>query len=651
VQYAHQHLVVHRDLKPSNMLVTADGQLKLLDFGIAKLLDPLRSSGDGDVASTTGRAMTPEYAAPEQVRGLGVSTATDVYSLGVLLYVLLTGQRPYDLRDQTHAEMERTICEVEPPKPSAIVVRDDDRRADRARARGTSPDRLGRALRGDLDVIVMQALRKEPARRYASPAALRDDLVRFRDGLPIHARADSSRYRLGKFVRRRAVPLAIAATGVVALTAAALRERALRSRAEEETRKAEQTTDFMFSLFEASENGQTLSDTISARQLLSRGIAQARTANAQPALRAQMLDVLGRLELDIGNYVDARPLLTEALEPRKQLYGEDHLDVATSLGHLADAVGSTGDEKSAVEMRREELAIRRRINGNDDVKTTDALFALAMELHAAGNGREAGPLTAEWKSRVSKAPPEITRTRLQQLSSLTEAVLFAGQPQVAESLGRAQLTLARQLYGEHNDQIAVAMGNIGVALDRQGRFAEAEPILHQVADAMVAAYPAGNPRVAAALKVWAVELGHLSRYAEAEAPFRKALEIARRSVGDGSAEVVGIEQELSVVLATQGQYDEALSLSRHALGVALKQFGASSIMGVHAQVFVADALRGQGRFSEAEPMLLAAEARFRTGKSEIVKGYWRGAVGALSRLYDAEGQQEKAAHYRALISP
>jgi tetratricopeptide (TPR) repeat protein len=237
------------------------------------------------------------------------------------------------------------------------------------------------------------------------------------------------------------------------------------------------------------------------------------------------------------------------------------------------------------------------------------------------------------------------------LSSLTEAVLFAGQAQVAESLGRAQLTLARQLYGEHNDQIAAAMGNIGVALDRQGRFSEAEPLLHQAADAMVAAYPAGNPRVAAALKVWAVELGHLSRYAEAEAPFRKALEIARRSVGDSSSEVLGVEQELSFVLATQGQYDEALSLSRHALGVALKQFGATSIMGVHAQVYVADALRGKGRFAEAEPILLAAEARFRTGKSEIVKGYWRGTAGALARLYDAEGQPEKAAHYRALISP
>src|SRR5262249_9770687 len=156
-----------------------------------------------------------------------------------------------------------------------------------------------RALRGDLDVIVMKALRKEPERRYTSPAELRDDLQRFREGLPIRARAENTGYRLGKFVRRRAVPLALAALVLVLLVAGALRERFLRTRAQAEARKAEQTTDFMFSLFEASENGRTLSDTVSAPDLLRRGVAQARAAHTPPELRAQMLDVLGRLEADL----------------------------------------------------------------------------------------------------------------------------------------------------------------------------------------------------------------------------------------------------------------------------------------------------------------------------------------------------------------
>jgi serine/threonine-protein kinase len=213
VQYAHEHLVIHRDLKPSNILVRGDGQLKLLDFGIAKLLDPLRAADAGETR-TGVLALTPEYAAPEQIRGELVSAATDTYALGVLLYLLLTGRRPYDVRGLTPAELERIICEVDPPRPSSTVG-DADATA-RAIARSTTPDRLRRQLRGDLDLIVMRALHKDRARRYSSAAALRDDLRRFRAGLPVLARADSAGYRLRKFVRRNRAGVAVAA-GVAAV--------------------------------------------------------------------------------------------------------------------------------------------------------------------------------------------------------------------------------------------------------------------------------------------------------------------------------------------------------------------------------------------------------------------------------------------------
>ncbi len=212
VAYAHRNLIVHRDLKPSNIIVTADGIPRLLDFGIAKLLNPELSA---ETPTVTGLALTPEYASPEQARGDVVTTASDVYSLGVLLYELLTGHRPYRLKTRLPMEVLKAVCEQEPERPSTIVRQAEDTTdGSRAvvitpegvsRARDLTPDRLGRRLRGDLDNIVLMALRKEPLRRYASAEALSEDLRRYLEGLPVKARKGTSAYRAGKYVKRHAV--------------------------------------------------------------------------------------------------------------------------------------------------------------------------------------------------------------------------------------------------------------------------------------------------------------------------------------------------------------------------------------------------------------------------------------------------------------
>ncbi len=221
VRYAHEHLVIHRDLKPSNILVRDDGQLKLLDFGIAKLLDPLRA--DAALETRTGLlALTPEYAAPEQIRGNAVSTATDTYALGVLLYQLLTGRRPYEVRGLSPGELERIVCDVDPPRPSATLGLPGNVQADEAvaQARGTTAEKLRRLLRGDLDVIVMKALHKDPARRYTSAAGLWADVERWRRGLPVQARPDSAAYRFQKFVRRNRTAVGASLVTLVALVSA-----------------------------------------------------------------------------------------------------------------------------------------------------------------------------------------------------------------------------------------------------------------------------------------------------------------------------------------------------------------------------------------------------------------------------------------------
>lgn len=401
VQYAHQHLVVHRDLKPSNILVTEEGTVKLLDFGIAKLIDPDLTGDSGERTGTLFRLLTPDYASPEQVRGGPISTASDVYALGVVLYELLTGEKPYRVTESSPVEMLWIICEREPAKPSAVL----------------KPP-ASKALAGDLDTIILTALRKEPSRRYASVGAFAQDIRRHLGGLPVEARTDSFGYRAGKFVRRHRAGVAAAALVVAALAGGlvmtlreARRARAAEARAERRFNDVRTLAhSFLFEFHDAIRDlpGSTAARALVVRRALEYLDSLARESAGNPELRRELAEAyqkvgdvegnpyhpnLGDLKGALASYDKAIALLEPVVASAKVTDAEQStLANAYLVGGGIRVVA--GDPKTAVAMAEKGLALRRRLaerNPGDARRATDLAQAwqfYAFNLSAVGRMSE-----------------------------------------------------------------------------------------------------------------------------------------------------------------------------------------------------------------------------------------------------------------------
>lgn len=674
VDYAHQHLVIHRDIKPANILVTNEGEPKLLDFGISKLLDPeLPQSGEEHATVTLLGVMTPEYASPEQARGESVTTATDVYSLGVLLYQLLTGHRPYRLKSRRPEEIARVICEEEPERPSTAVTRSEERFATKdnpattitpasvSETRQGQPAELRRKLSGDLDNIVLMALRKDSQRRYNSVAQFSADIKRHLDGLPVIARKDTFQYRAGKFARRHRLGVAagvlIAAslvTGVVVASRQAHAAARERDRARVEAAKAERINVFLQDMLAFSNPSWFSPNTQKGREVTINEMLDEVAPRVESELSGQP-EVKAALERTIGDsYTSqtrndlAERYLNAALEADLKLYGEDNLETARTLHSLAQLRSASGDLSKAESLLERSLAVYRKQyrTGRGEARG----YAAALNTYAAlAQGRGDEKLAESLVNEGLALSTQLTGTERAIVAMLQSVMgqVRRDQSRYDEAVGlqRAAIAEFNALPGRKHWEMGDALMSLGGVLGNQRHLDEALAAMQEGGEVYRRTVGENSPSYVESLSQQAWVLYLKEDYAAAGGKVEQGIEILQRIYPQGHPLYADLYKSRGRILTKMGRAQQGEEFIRQALDLYRRNMTKNNPAMIHCVIVLSDCLTAQQRYGEAEE-LLQGVYKDAFGKPDL-KWQETYAAGELAKFYDARGKPEQAAHFRA----
>ncbi len=695
IHYAHQTLVVHRDIKASNILVTPEGVPKLLDFGIARLLD---ASGDATAGITREGAviLTPENAAPEQVRGEPITTATDTYALGVLMYRVLTGCPPYQVSMSRPTEIPAIICEIEPmppsqkvrrlirPLPSGNVPPDAH---DILSARGMSGEKLARRLQGDIDNIVLMALRKEPQRRYRTVNEFAGDIERHLSSHPVLARPDTWHYRSSRFLRRHVAAVSMVATLCVLLVAFAVNTSVQNRKIAEQRDTALEISAFLEDIFREPDPGNARGASITAREILEKGAGRiTRQLGDRPAIQATLMSTIGRVYYNLGEYDNSAELLQESLRIRRDVLNDQEGGVAVTKNELAATLMEKAEYDESLRLLNEAISENRKRKGAANAELASNYFHLAEVYQATGNIEEAeryardsidmfASLGTQQSMNVAEGKNLLARI-LQRRNKLDEAERLLSEAitlvertsgsddpllayysqnyavllQTKGELDRAESTyydaiaITRKILGDDHTLLGGSLVMLGRLLHSREQYAEAEIAFRDALRVHSNAHGDSHPFVGYDKVSLGMLLHDMGRLNEAEQQIREALDIYEQTLGNDHQYIASALTALCAVLNDEGRAKEGRALIERALEIRGKDYDAKHPLLASTQNVAGRNLAVSGDYAAAEPLLVASLAVLQEQDGSDSQRVRR-ARRWLREMYEASGQPQQAERY------